>query len=83
MLRRDHISHFSEYVVSSLSIYFALIAIVLKNYNADFLYHCWFLFTEGPEGHVMKFTILVDPSLVIITKYIICLIFAESREEDF
>ena len=40
-----HISHNSEYVFSSsLSIYFTLIAIVLKDYDAAFLYTCWFLF---------------------------------------
>ena len=34
-------SHYSEYAFSSsLSIYFTLIAIVLKDYNAAFLYHC-------------------------------------------
>ena len=32
-----HISHYSEYVLSSsLSVYFTLIAIVLKDYNAAF-----------------------------------------------
>ena len=36
----DHISHYSEYVLSStLSIYITLIAIVLRDYNAAFLYH--------------------------------------------
>ena len=39
-----HISHHSEYVFSSLSIYFTLIAIVLKDYDAAFLCNCWFLF---------------------------------------
>ena len=40
-----HISHYSEYVFSSsLSIYFKLIAIVLQDYDAAFLYNCWFLF---------------------------------------
>ena len=35
-----HISHFSEYVFSSsLSIYFTLIAIVLKDYDAVLLYN--------------------------------------------
>ena len=32
----------SEYVFSSL--YFTLIAILLKDYDAAFLYNCWFLF---------------------------------------
>ena len=31
----------------------------------------------------MKFTILVDPSLVIITTYLVCLIYAVSSNEDF
>ena len=36
-----HISRYSEYVFSSsLSIYFKLIAIVLQDYDAAFLYHC-------------------------------------------
>ena len=36
-----YISHYSEYVLSScLSIYFTL----LKDYDAAFLYNCWFLF---------------------------------------
>ena len=36
-----HISHYSEYLLSScLSIYFTLIAIVLKDYDAAFLYNC-------------------------------------------
>ena len=40
MLGRDRISHYSEYVVSStLSIYSTLIAIVLRDYDAAFLYH--------------------------------------------
>ena len=39
-----HISHHSEYVFSSLSIYFTLIAIVLNDYDSAFLYNCWFLF---------------------------------------
>ena len=35
MLGRGHISHFSEYVVSStLSIYSTLIAVVLRDYDA-------------------------------------------------
>ena len=41
MLGCDHISHYSEYVVSStLSIYSTLVAIVLRDYDAAFLYHC-------------------------------------------
>ena len=41
MLMCDHISHISEYVVSStLSIYSTLVAIVLRDYDAAFLYHC-------------------------------------------
>ena len=37
MLGRGHISHFSEYVLSStLSIYSTLIAIVLSDYDAAF-----------------------------------------------
>ena len=40
MLGRGHISHFSEYVLSStLSIYSTLIAIVLRDYYAAFRYH--------------------------------------------
>ena len=40
MLGRGHISHESEYVVSStLSIYSTLIATVLRDYDAAFLYH--------------------------------------------
>ena len=41
-----HISHYSEFVFSStLSIYFTLIAIVLKDYDAAaFLDNCCFLF---------------------------------------
>ena len=30
--------------------------------------------TRTPTPRVMKFTILVDPSLVIITTYLVCLI---------
>ena len=38
MLGRGHISHYSEYVLSStLSVYFTLIAIVFKDYDAAFL----------------------------------------------
>ena len=40
MLGHGHISHCSDYVVSStLSIYSTLIAIVLRDYDAAFLYH--------------------------------------------
>ena len=40
MLGRGHISHFSEYELSStLSIYSTLIAIVLRDYDAAFRYH--------------------------------------------
>ena len=40
MLGRGHISHYSEYVLSStLSIYSTLIAIVLRDYDAAFRYH--------------------------------------------
>ena len=40
MIGRGHICHFCEYVVSStLSIYITLIAIVLRDYDAAFLYH--------------------------------------------
>ena len=40
MLGRGHISHFSEYVLSStLSIDSTLIAIVLRDYDAAFRYH--------------------------------------------
>ena len=40
MLGHGHISHYSEYVLSStLSIYRTLIAIVLRDYDAAFLYH--------------------------------------------
>ena len=45
MLGHVHISHCSEYVLSSiLSIYSTLIANVLKDYVAAFLYH---LFYDG------------------------------------
>ena len=41
MVGRGHITRYSEYVLSStLSIYFTLIAIVLKDYDAAFLQHC-------------------------------------------
>ena len=40
VLGRDHISHYSEYVLScTLSIYSTLIAIVLRDYDAAFRYH--------------------------------------------
>ena len=42
MLECDHISHFSEYALSSNpSIYSTLIAIVLRDYDA-FLFHRWY-----------------------------------------
>ena len=45
MLGCGHISHYSEYVLSStLSIYSTLIAIVLRDYDAAFLYHRLFSF---------------------------------------
>ena len=41
MIERGHISHYSEYVLSStLSIYKTLNAIVLRDYDAAFLNHC-------------------------------------------
>ena len=39
MLGYGHISHYSEYVFSTLSIYSTLIAILLRDYDAAFLYH--------------------------------------------
>ena len=40
MLRCDHISHYSEYALSStLSIYCKLIAFVIRDYDAIFLCH--------------------------------------------
>ena len=40
MLGRGHTSHYSEYILSStLSIYSTLIASVLRDYDAAFLYH--------------------------------------------
>ena len=45
MLGRGYISHYSEYALSTtLSIYNTLIAIVLREYNAAFLCHWFFLF---------------------------------------
>ena len=38
MLGHGHISHYSEYVVSTLSIYSTFIAIMLRDYDAAFLY---------------------------------------------
>ena len=41
MLGCGNISHYSKYVVSStLSIYSSLVVIVLRDYDAAFLYHC-------------------------------------------
>ena len=34
------------------------------------------LLYKNPAPGVMKFTILVDPSLIIITTYLVCLIYA-------
>ena len=40
MLRPVYIIHYSEYVISStLTIYDTLISIVLRDYDAAFLYH--------------------------------------------
>ena len=40
MLGHGHISHFSEYVLSStLSIYSTFVAIVLRDYDSAFRYH--------------------------------------------
>ena len=40
MLGRDHIRHFSEYVLSfTLSIYSTLIVFVLRDYDAAFRFH--------------------------------------------
>ena len=40
-VRCGHISHYSEYVLSStLSIYSTLIAIVLRDYDAAYLFDC-------------------------------------------
>ena len=40
MLGHGHISHYSEYVVTStLSMYSTLVAIVLRDHDAAFLYH--------------------------------------------
>ena len=44
MLGRGHISHCQYVVFSTLSIYSTLITIVLMDYDAVFLYHCWFSF---------------------------------------
>ena len=45
MLWRGHISHYSEYVLSSpLSIYSTDCYCVKRDYDAAFLYHHWFLF---------------------------------------
>ena len=47
MLGYGHISHYSEYVISStLSIYSTLIAFVLRDYDAAFLYHRWVSFIQ-------------------------------------
>ena len=45
---RGHISHYSKYAWSStLSTYIKLIAIVLRDYNAAFLRHCFFFIYDG------------------------------------
>ena len=45
---RSHISFYSEYVLSStLLIYSTFIAIVLRDCDAAFLYHCFHLFYDG------------------------------------
>ena len=46
MFGRGHISHYCEYVVSTthLSIYSTLIAIVLRDYDAAFIFHRLFSF---------------------------------------
>ena len=44
-----HTSHCSEYDLSScLSIYFTLIAIVLKDYDAAFLHNCCYNGADAP-----------------------------------
>ena len=54
-LQHGHISHCSEYVLSStLSIYSILIAIVLRDYDTDFLYHCCFFFLFYDEVFDMQ-----------------------------
>ena len=40
-------------------------------------------YTRTPAPGVMKFTIFVDPSLVIISIHLVCIDLAWSREEDF
>ena len=51
MLRCGYISHNSECVISStLSMYSTLIANVLRNYDAAFIYHLWFSFTYSIIG---------------------------------
>ena len=48
MLGRGHISHYSAHVLSStLSKCSTLLAIVIRNYDAVFLFHGWFLFMIG------------------------------------
>ena len=54
MLGCGYISHYSEYVLSStLSIYSTLIANVLRNYDAAFLYHCWFSFIRAQSCELL------------------------------
>ena len=45
ILGRGQYNPYSEYALSSISIYSALIAIALRDYNAAFLCHCIFLFS--------------------------------------
>ena len=44
MLGRGHISHYSELLSSTLSIYSTLIAILLRDYDAAFLFHGFFIY---------------------------------------
>ena len=55
-----------------------------KRNNAFSLYDLYGqTLAQEPLPRVMKLIILVDPSLVIITIYLVCLIYACEREEDF
>ena len=55
VLGHGHISHYSEYVfTSSLSIFFTLIAIVFKDYDAAFLYNCCFLFIISVKSLILR-----------------------------
>ena len=43
-----HVSHYSKNALSSsLSMYSAFMAIVLRDYNAAFLCHCWFFVVDN------------------------------------